>query len=95
MLKRQLFEMTKLKFFFFFLKLLTGTNDFSNRDEDTNYDWILDETPRGKKGATTLATTALSQTALSLTLQKCEAQREQQSVSTVVYAESRLFYCYA
>jgi hypothetical protein len=48
MLKRQLFEMTKLKFFFF-LKLLTGTNDFSNRDEDTNYDWILDETPRGKK----------------------------------------------
>lgn len=26
----------------------TGTNDFTNRDEDTNYDWILDETPRGK-----------------------------------------------
>jgi hypothetical protein len=41
------------KFYFFCLNLklifFLGNKDFnSNQDEDGNYDWILDETPRGK-----------------------------------------------
>jgi len=31
----------------FFLFLITDTNDFIQTD-DSNYDWILDETPRGE-----------------------------------------------
>jgi hypothetical protein len=28
---------------------ISGNNDFANKDDDSNYDWILDETPRGLK----------------------------------------------
>ena len=34
--------------------IFSGNKDFggnSNPDEDSNYDWILDETPRGKQTA--------------------------------------------
>ena len=33
----------------FMFYCISGNNDFANKDDDSNYDWILDETPRGLK----------------------------------------------